>query len=335
MSHRACLASGIVTLFSRLCGPKIFSSTDLMGNTPLHSAVREETDVEALRAIIRAYPEALHMKTTYEDTPLHLACLRRVHPDVVFEIAVASSTGLEMALVNYNGRLSPILVPNTAGQTPIGIALEEYQKQCQGNACSVQTDLTLTQMRSFATLAVLTKLLYYGPSDNGNRSQSLVRACVALHRKGARIDPAFIHRALHLYPEDARFVDDEGNMPLHIEASIPVEKMSLLDSGMPSCCDGNCHKRLSVLRKLLEIYPEAARHRNNMGDFPLNLMVRNGRPWDSSFALAIRTYPQAFHWVQNIEVNLLPHILARIANNCGSDTVFTLIKSRPEFLLPL
>ena len=32
-------------------------------------------DVEALRAIIRAYPDALHMKTTYEDTPLHLVSL--------------------------------------------------------------------------------------------------------------------------------------------------------------------------------------------------------------------------------------------------------------------
>jgi hypothetical protein len=322
-----------VTLFSRLCGPEIFASVDLMGNTPLHSAMREETDVESLRAIIRAYPEALHMKTSYDDTPLHLACLRRVRPDVVREVALASSIGLETALANCNGRISPILIQNTAGQTPIGIAIEEYQRLCTGSTCCVQADLSLGQMRCFVTLSTLAKMLHYGPTDKDNRGQSLVGACVALHRKGARIDPAFIHRALLLYPEEARVVDADQNTPLHIEASIPVEKMSLLDSTIPGCCQGTCHKRMGILRKLLEIYPEAARHRNAYGDFPLNLMIQNGRPWDSSFALVVRTYPQALHWVQNVDVKLLPRILARVSSHCGNDTIFSLLRTRPEFLV--
>ena len=59
-----------------------------MGNTPLHSAIREEMDVEALRAIIRAYPDALHMKTTYEDTPLHLVSLLFVSLNVDITIII-------------------------------------------------------------------------------------------------------------------------------------------------------------------------------------------------------------------------------------------------------
>lgn len=304
-----------------------------MGNTPLHSAMREETDLEALRAIIRAYPGALYMKTTYDDTPLHLACLRKLQPDLVTEIALASSTGLEKALANCNGRISPMLIQNTAGQTPIGIAMEEYQQLCcQGGSCGMQTNhMSSDKKRSFDTVAALAKMLHYGPSEDNNKGQSLVGACVALHRKGARIDPAFIHRALNLYPEEARVCDEHGDTPLHIEASIPVEKMSLLDSSGP--CSSSCHKRMSVLRKLLEIYPEATRLRNATGDFPLSLMIQNGRPWDSTFAMVFQTYPEAFHWVQNIDVRLNPLILARIANGCGADTLFALLRTRPEYLL--
>lgn len=304
-----------------------------MGNTPLHSAIREETDLNVLRAIIRAYPEALNMKTSYDDTPLHLACLRKVRPEVVREVALASSVGLESALASCNGRISPILFQNSAGQTPIGICMEEYQRICQGSTCCIQLDLSFGQMRCFETLASLAKMLHYGPTSHDNRGQSLVGACVALHRRGARIDPAFIHRALQLFPQEARFCDEHDNTPLHIEASIPIEKMALLDASVPGCCQGACHKRMGLLRKLLEIYPDAARLRNRYADFPLNLMIQNGRPWDSSFAMVIRTYPQALHWVKNLDTKLLPRVLSRVSNQCGSDTIFTLIRTRPEFLL--
>jgi hypothetical protein len=315
-----------------------------MGYTPLHSAIREGTDLEALQAIIRAYPDALHMRTTYGDTPLHLACLRRVRPDIVRAVAFAGSVGLEKALAHCNGRISPILDKNTAGQTPIGIVMEEYQRICQGSVCcSHAADVSpwsFEQTRCFDTVACLVKMLHYGPTEDHNQGQSLVGACVALHRKGALVDPAFIHRALTLYPEEARFRDDDGNTPLHVEASIPVEKMSLLDSPTATQCDRCCVQvssrltgRMGVLRKLLEVYPEAACLRNVMGDFPLNLMAQNGRPWDRTFALVIRTYPEALQWIRNVDTTLHPRIFELLSNECGTDTVFSLIRSRPEFAL--
>lgn len=105
----------IIDLFARIGGSTVFSVVDSMGNTPLHSLMRAETDVGAIAALIRAYPGALSMKTIYGDTPLHLACIRKVHHDVVREVALASSAG---------GRNSPILSRNTAGQNPIEIAME-------------------------------------------------------------------------------------------------------------------------------------------------------------------------------------------------------------------
>jgi hypothetical protein len=327
----------IITLFSRVGGPEVFSIIDLMGNTPLHSAMREETDVEALRALIRAFPDALHIKTAYDDTPLHLACIRNVSADVVREVAVASSQGIKNALAHCNGRISPLLIENTAGQTPIGIAMEEFRKVCR--TCCVQAGYDAAQQRAFDVLAALVKILYYGPcknevhqDENDVSKQGLVLACVSLHRRGVRLDPLFIRGALHRFPEEAKCVDDEGNYPLHIEASIPVEKMSLLDGQPTGCCGGDCHRRIGVLGMLLEIYPEATQSRSLSGNFGLGLMIQNGRPWDRTFALAVRTFPEAFHWVKDLESTLTPQIVERVCNECGVDTLHALIRTRPDLV---
>jgi hypothetical protein len=315
------ISERIVTTFSRIGGPEIFSVIDSTGNTPLHSAMREDTDVATLKCLIRALPDALHLKTVYGDSPLHLACLRRASPDVVREVAVASS----------DGRIcSPVLEPNTASQTPIGIAMEEFRSVCRGGGfCCVISEYRPAQKRSFQVLATLAKILFYGPYYLEDGHQSLVRACVSLHRQDVRLDPAFIRRAIHLYPEDARVLDEDGNYPLHIEASIPVEKMPLLDAAN-GCCHGLCHKRMGILRMLLEVYPEATRARNALGEFPLGLMIQNGRLWGHTIALALRAFPPALHWYKGLDDRLLSLILEKASKECGTDTLFALINSRPD-----
>lgn len=323
MCKNARLQDRVITTFSRIGGPGVFSVVDLMGNTPLHSAMREETDIEALRCLIRAYPDALNMKTSYGDTPLHLACFRRVDAEVVREVALASSE-------------PPLLTPNTAGQTPIGIAMEEFEAVCKRNCnCCIKSDYRPEQQRAFDVLAALVKILHYGssPSDDRDRTGSLLRACVSLHRRDVRLDPAFIRRALHQNPEEARVVDDEGNYPLHIEASIPVEKMSLLNSTAEASCSGNCHKRLGILRMLYEIFPDACKARNNAGEFPLGLMIKARGKWDQTFALILRKFPQALHWSVGVNNKVFPRILEKVGAECGVATLHQLITSRPDIAM--
>ena len=312
----------VITTFSRIGGTGVFSVVDSSQNTPLHSAIREETDIEALKCLIRAFPDALRMKTAYGDSPLHLACFRRVDPEVVREVALSSS----------------LLTPNTAGQTPISIAMEEFEAVCRRTSCccSVKSEFHSGQKRAFDVLATLVRILHYGSShDDRDRSGSLVRACVSLHRRDVRLDPAFIRRALHLYPEESRIMDDDRNYPLHIEASIPIEKMSLLDASSARRCSGNCHKRMNILRLLFEIYPDACKVQNEAGEFPLNLMVQNGRPWDQTFALVLKTFPQALHWSMNGGVNnkITPRVLAKVSRECGVGTLYALISSKPDIVM--
>ena len=320
MCKNARLNDRVITTFSRIGGPGVFSISDLGGNTPLHSSMREETDIEALRCLIRAYPDALCMKTTYGDTPLHLATTRRVSPEVVREIAISSSESL-------------LLTPNTAGQTPMDIAMEEFDSVCKSHCanCAKSTYLP-SQQRAFDVLATLVKILHYGcsPFDDRDRVGSLVPACMSLHRRDVRLSPAFILRALHLYPEEARLRDELGNYPLHIEASIPVEKMSLLSASGDGFCEGGCHKRLNILRVLFDLYPAACRVRNTFGEFPLGLMIQNGRAWDQTFALVLRSFPQALHWAMGVNNKINPLILSKVSRECGTATLYMLINSCPD-----
>ena len=310
----------IVTSFSRIGGPEIFSVIDSTGNTPLHSAMREDMDLATLKCLIRALPDALNSKTVYGDLPLHLACFRRADPDVVREVALASSSS----------HVSPVLEPNTAGQTPIGIAMEEFKSLCRGRRfCCVVSEYRPEQQRVFHILATLVKILHYGPSYEDHKHLSLVRACVSLHRRDVRLDPAFIRRAIHVYPEECRVLDEEGNYPLHIEASIPIEKMFLLDSNS-GCCGGQCHKRMGLLRTLLEVFPGATESQSRFGHFPLNLMIQNGRPWGHEVALALRAFPPALHWHNGLNDRILAHILEKTSQDCGIDTLFTLLNCCPD-----
>jgi ankyrin repeat protein len=363
-----CMDDAPISLFSRIAGPTSFQAVDLMGNTPLHYAMREETNVEAVQALIRAFPEALHMKTIYGDTPLHLACLRRVDPKVVAEVAVCSCAGLEKSLAICNQSMSPLLMENTAGQTPIAIAMQEFQKSIKSMESSmsrgnlqVHQEFDKEQQRSFDVLAALVKMLHYGPplaaaarhnndSDNDYNidNQSLVHACVALHRKSVRLHPVFIRRALRDNPDEARLPDGDGNYPLHskcfvpcdstyptgvsfniishvvlflccvlliictvVEASIPIEKMFMLNGPNTSRWGESCHDRMGVLPVLLEMFPEAAKIRSACGSFPLGLMVTSGRPWDETFAFVVRSHPEAFHWINGITSKMVPRIISK------------------------
>jgi hypothetical protein len=322
LCKNANLNKNVISTFFRIGGPGVFSVVDPVGNTPLHSSIRFGLEIEALRCLIRAYPDALKMKTSYGDFPLHLACCRRVDAELVREIALSSSETM-------------LLTPNNAGQTPIGIAMEEFENVCKrGCSCCVKADYQHEQQRAFDVLATLVKILHYGSSQNDDRdkSGSLVRACISLHRRDVRLDPAFIRRALYLYPEEARILDSDGNYPLHIEASIPVEKMSLLDSTAEASCSGNCHKRLGILRMLFDIFPDACKARNNAGEFPLGLLMAARGKWDQTFALILRKFPQALH-DSVADSKLFPSILEKVSRDCGVATLHQLITSRPDIVL--
>lgn len=112
------------------------------------------------------------------------------------------------------------------------------------------------------------------------------------------------------------------------ESSIPVEKMSLLDAPDGGCCGGACHKRINILRTLLDIYPQAVRQANNDGDFPLTLQIQCGRPWDRTLSLALQAFPEALHSVDTIDPVLMPLVYEKMMTECGTATVYNYLRNQ-------
>jgi ankyrin repeat protein len=319
----------IIVTFANIGGSEIFAVVDENHNTPLHSAMREDTSVPAVRCLVRALPNAVHSKTVYGDSPLHLAIFRRASPEIVREVAMSAS----------GSQASPTLEPNLSGQTPIGIAIEEFNSVCRSNSpgtCYVSCDYSPEQMRVFQVLATLVKILHYGPARCQNEDLndlSLLHACVSLHRKGARLDPTFIRRAIHMYPGEVKMADEYGNYPLTIEAGIPVEKMVLLNGCQDGgCCSGQCNRRDGVLRILLEIYPDACKASNDDGHFPLGLMIQNGREWGHPIAMALQAFPPALHLYKGLDGRILPLLFEKASKECGTEVIYSLLSSRPDLL---
>ena len=308
----------IISTFAQMGGPDIFTVKDATGNTPLHSAMRKDVDVASLRCLIRASPDALRCRTTYGDLPLHLACLRKCSSEVVQEVAIAASSG----------DVSLAVVPNFAGQTPIGIAMGEFRNLYQDGTCTTLPAYRPAQRQNFQVLSTLVKIVHYGPircQQQGTKDLSLLHACLVLHRQNIRLDPAFIREVIHMYPEEVKLMDENGNYPLHIEASIPIEKMSLLD-GVGS---GPSHLRMGILRILLEAYPSACSFRNRENHFPLGLMIQAGRVWGHTIAVALKAFPPALHWYKGLDDRFSSILLEKASKECGADTLFALLVSRP------
>lgn len=322
----------LILLFFTAGGASAFSVMDSNHNTPLHSSIRQGMVGQTLKCLVRANPDALLSKTLYGDTPLHLACFRKVHPDIVCELAASTSCG----------NASLLLLPNVGGETPIGIALEQFHVEMQSTSrCYLLHTLTWSQQRAFEVLSCLVKILHYGPikcQNEGMDHLNLLHASLALHRRGIFLDPVFIRRAIHLNPNEAFVADEHGDFALHIEASIPVEKMPILDGklqcGLQSCCGESCKKRSEVLSLLLKVNPGAAKQRNGSGHFPLGLMINSGRKWSDSnvISAALKVYPAALHWYKELDGRTLPLALERIGRDCGVETVFPFLRSRPSIL---
>eukprot|EP00934_Nitzschia_sp_Nitz4_P006388 Nitzschia sp. Nitz4//scaffold11_size288233//208316//211039//NITZ4_000800-RA/size288233-augustus-gene-0.139-mRNA-1//-1//CDS//3329534152//6378//frame0 len=250
-----------IAIFAHHAGPQACLVADFNGNTSLHSAIRGDTDVQVVRCLLHTFPEALFAKTIYGDTPLHLACLRRAPLDVIWELATTFG----------DNTMPPLLDVNKAGQTPISIAMDDYIKHCQKTSACHLRECKTGVHPSFHVVASLVKALYYGKKCRLQDRLNLIHCCLALHRYNIRVHPAFICRAIEEYPELVREPESDGNYPLHVEASIPVEKLTLLD-GQLTCKDARCTLRSNVLKSLLSTFPGAAAVRNKDGLFPLSLL---------------------------------------------------------------
>eukprot|EP00957_Ditylum_brightwellii_P204133 15337871-Ditylum_brightwellii.AAC.1 len=71
---------------------------------PLHQACELDPTVEAVKALVEVYPDAVSEKDSEGDLPLHLACRERAHKDVIDTLLLADPDTAKVP--DDEGRLS-------------------------------------------------------------------------------------------------------------------------------------------------------------------------------------------------------------------------------------
>jgi hypothetical protein len=62
-------------------------------------------------------------------------------------------------------------------------------------------------------------------------------------------------------------------------------------------------------------------------------MIQNGRSWNHTFSLTLRSFPPALLWHEGMDDELLvPFIMERVSKECGLETMYNIIISRPDIV---
>jgi hypothetical protein len=115
-------------------------------------------------------------------------------------------------------------------------------------------------------------------------------------------------RALSRYKCQIIQKDSAGNLPVHIEASKPMEEEDDFDN---------------LLFDLIS--PETAATKNGTDMFPLELAIRSRRSWRAGISDLLTAFPAAVESL-HLHLGLYPVLYGRVAH----DTLYQLVMSKPE-----
>ena len=288
------------------------AATDSQGHLPIHSIIHEHANADVVYALLHAYP-ATTAVTREGDTALHLACLRCGVPE---EVGVLLANQLVLAHYRQSSSsstvvpaASPFEQRNKRGETCLDILMARFGTPSPGTTGVYKGGLDTKALgicRCIIRLAAATQaaprcsLLSQGEPvkvSEGERHmlvlQPLLAAALSIGRLPcSNLRPLNIH-FLRLLVDDATALeerDTDGNLPLHIEARLPLlheeDGADVADSIDYTPCTGYHGtslglKRCALLGFILNKYPAALEMQNSEGLYPLGLMMLSGHPWQA------------------------------------------------------
>jgi len=309
-----------------LTHPKDAKLTDQQNMTALHIVCKLSCPpLHLIDTIISTYPEAVIKQDRTGCTPLHYASVS-LSVDVVRRLLVENISAI--GIKNFAGYTSlesmywygPYChdtnyeVKDAAERhiniTTIAINTSFSHNQAPTDFMS-QVDFSLSKMWTVVNL--LLKAEYHrsisDPLPN-NKVWRVVHACAGIRNCPSNLLLMF---AIKLYPMQVFERDEDGNLPLHIAATIPVT----------SDDRGNENIRL-----LAAVYPGAARTTCHKGKLPLSLVLQSGYGWDKGIEDILRAYPAALT-VKDEETNLFPFMAAAVSD-APLETIYKLLRANPE-----
>jgi len=302
--------------------PNAILATDGEGWTPLHVAFLYGADEQtALMLIKRGGMNVAGMQSRLVGSPLHVACRHGVSTTVLQELLKANPAMATTA--------------NQSGTKPGTLMWYEFAKNPQNE--QVVMGLMLNQpidTKDPGIAKLIYRVLIILNATTGRDTMDASQPLLMVHEVVAYQTQLglsnVIPLAVRLHPEQLSKRDMNGNLPLHIAASTPAEKMRQRYGRFQA---------VDAVNVLVNSYPEAAGAANRNGRLALHLALARGRrTWNTGVSKLVDAAPRAL-MTRDVETHFYPVQLAAAANGVDDDddleslsTVYSLLLAWPPVL---
>ena len=305
--------------------------------SPLYLSCQQNPPVDAVQAIIEAYPAAVLIPSrANHDLPLHIACRYQVNEDI-----------LESLLQHFP---CTSVEQTRWGRTPV-MALWEFRPKdtALDEAYWNKIMVVLSAVARFreAPHYYASRIVYAsqspGPRTNYFRNMCpdkctgtscdpkklwIVHAAVSL---GALSCPEEVLRyVLERFHDQVFLTDRSGQLPLHIAVGPTTWSHTTRRKYKP--------REQRFVSMLLEAYPGAAKQRLRGGDhhdrFPLHVALANRHTWGGGIEELLHAAPRVLSTTDPL-TNLYPFQLAAIPvgdTTVDLDTIYKLLRSKPDIM---
>jgi hypothetical protein len=125
-----------------------------------------------------------------------------------------------------------------------------------------------------------------------------------------------IKTAIKVHQDWARHSDADGNYPLHLVVQRRPFHV----------------KDIDVIRELIQAYPEAAGKRNQNGDLPIHIAIRDRMVWEEGLEEIVKANSDVLSVPDN-QTNLYPFLLAGTSGgHVAVNTTYQLLLANPHLV---
>jgi ankyrin repeat protein len=361
--HLVCLYRAPIDIVELLADvhPGAIIAQDAAGWTPIHLVIMHGGDKQIAILLIRRGGLRVALQSPFAGTPLHLACRHGSPIDILEELIEANAS---MAGTANDGGVKPAevvwfqFVKNPANRE---FVRRIVHRDGRGSANSTldQESLSSTAMATTVDdLLARLRLLVGGiKQHDGSRQHDAINVSdedeapssgLSLHDLVANQSSLgdlseFLEIAVHLFPEQLRTADDDGNFVLHLAVSnppIPPSKLQFGSVANPNYDHPSQQEQrdATIIDLLINTFPSPAGLRNHAGDYPLHLALTVGkRTWKTGVGALVKANSQVLA-VQERQSRLYPFQVAAAFPVGGADaeesleTIFQLLVACPHVL---
>lgn len=328
--------------------PEMINVIDpLTGGTLLHRLCSHPpAPIDLYETVIKHFPDAVRtQEKTFQATPLHMLCwtsqrttakvellLQHMHPDDLKIRNMFGGTALHSAC---GSQASIDVIKLIVQKNPSIISEKTYDYNHTALSALWQTHLQSIQ--GHMQIARILK----GDDVNESHFDLFWEKVVFLAKEGFYQSPYCpdnlprdstdfaLHGLIHLraplnllkvalrrHPEWASIADSDGNYPLHV---VVIRRPFRL-------------KDKEIIQMLLQVYPKAAGERNNAGDSPIFIGVRDKMAWDEGLKEIVQGNTDVLG-TSDTETGLYPFLLASSLDGRNAvETSYQLLCERPDLV---